>query len=48
MITSFSIQLNIWDTLRDLVPFVQLKKCEKGPSWSESFNKVPDFILQLY
>ena len=30
----------IWDTLRDLVPFVQIKKREKYPSRSATFSEV--------
>ena len=31
---------NIYDALRDLVPFVQFKKREKHPWRSDTFNKV--------
>ena len=32
--------INIWDALRDLVPFVQFKKREKHPWRSVTFSKV--------
>ena len=34
------INLYISDALRDLVPFVQFKKCEKHPWKSVNFSKV--------
>ena len=34
--------------LRDMVPFVPLKKREKHPWRSVTFSKVPDFSLKLY
>ena len=34
--------------LRDLVPFVQFKKCAKHPWRSVTFGKVADLRLQLY
>ena len=30
----------ICDSLRNLVPFVQFKKREKHPCWSDTFSKV--------
>ena len=38
-----SLHENIDDVLRDLVPFVQLKKHEKHSWWSVTFNKVAGF-----
>ena len=38
-----TFQLLISDALRDLVPFVQFKKCEKHPWRSVTFSKVVDF-----
>ena len=40
--------LKICGALRDLVPFVQLKKREKYPWRSVTFSKVASFSLQLY
>ena len=37
----------ICDALRDLVPFVQSKKCEKHSWKSVTFSKVADLHLQL-
>ena len=39
---------NIWDALRDLIPFVQFRKREKHPWRSVTFSKVADLKLQLY
>ena len=36
------------DALRDLVPFLQLKKREKRQCRSDTFIKVAGFSLQLY
>ena len=46
-------KINFWFTiynvLRDLVPFVQFKQCEKHPWGSVTFSKVAGFFsLQLY
>ena len=38
----------ICDTLRDLVPFVQLKKRKKHPWRSVTFSKVAGLSLQFY
>ena len=38
----------VHDFLRDLVLFVQFKKCEKHPLNSVTFNKVAGFSAQLY
>ena len=37
----------IWDALRDLVPFVRFKRCEKHPWKSDTFNRVADGSLQV-
>ena len=42
------LMVRICDALRDLVPFVQIKKREKDPWRSVNFSKVAGFILQLY
>ena len=41
-------ELIICGALRDLVPFVQLKKHEKHPWRSVTFSKVAGLNLQLY
>ena len=33
-------EANVYDALRDLVPFAQFKKREKHPWWSVSFSKI--------
>ena len=38
---------SICDVLRDLVPFVQFKKCEKHPLRSITFSKVAGFLYNL-
>ena len=35
---------SICDVLRDLVPFVQFKKCEKHPWRSVTFSRVAGFL----
>ena len=35
----------IWDALRDLVPFVQIKKRKKHPWRSVTFSKVAGFTI---
>ena len=36
------VKIGIWDALRNLVQFVQLKKREKHPRRSVTFSKVAD------
>ena len=38
----------ICNALRDLVPFVQFKKCENNLWRSDTFSKVAGFSLQIY
>ena len=40
--------ISICDALRDVVPFVQFKKCEEHPWRSVNFSKVTVWSLQLY
>ena len=44
----FHVVWDLYDVLRDLVPFVQFKKHEKQPLMRATFSKVADFSLKVF